>query len=123
MLGADVAVAEALGVALGELERPPGRRGEAEVARGHVLAAAGEVDDPGPGAVGGDAQRAQRPDRDALLLAQQPEQQMLRADAVVTERPGLFLGEDDHPPGGLCEALEHGELATPRDPRGIRTTV
>ena len=34
---------------------------------------------------------------DALPLGDQPEEEVLRADVVVVEEPGLLLGEDDHP--------------------------
>jgi hypothetical protein len=46
--------------------------------------------------------RAARP-----LLAEQAEEDVLRADVVVLERPRLLLGEDDHLSGSLCESLEH----------------
>jgi hypothetical protein len=32
---------------------------------------------------------------------------VLRADVVVLELPGLFLGEDDDLTRSLCESLEH----------------
>ena len=44
---------------------------------------------------------------EALLLAQQAEQDVLGADVVVLERPRLFLREDDHLAGSLCKSLEH----------------
>jgi hypothetical protein len=37
----------------------------------------------------------------------EPEQDVLGADVVVVEHLRLFLGEDDHPAGSVCEALEH----------------
>ena len=43
----------------------------------------------------------------ALLLTQQPEQDVLGADVVVLERPRLFLREDDHLTGTFGESLEH----------------
>ena len=42
----------------------------------------------------------------ALLLAQQAEQDVLGADVVVLERARLLLGEDDDLAGSLCESLE-----------------
>ena len=44
---------------------------------------------------------------EALLLAQQTEQDVLGPDVVVLERARLFLRENDHLPGALCESLEH----------------
>jgi hypothetical protein len=37
----------------------------------------------------------------------QPEQDVLGADVVVLEHPGLFLSQDDDPPRAVGEALEH----------------
>jgi large subunit ribosomal protein L36 len=34
----------------------------------------------------------------------------------MAERPRLLAAEDDHPPRGLCEALEHDDLATRPSP-------
>jgi hypothetical protein len=36
-----------------------------------------------------------------------PEQDVLGADVVVVEHPGLFLGQDDDPPCAVGEPLEH----------------
>src|ERR1035437_7831159 len=36
------------------------------------------------------------------------EQDVLRADVVVTEHPGLVLRQDDNPPCPVSEPLEHG---------------
>ena len=49
----------------------------------------------------------------ALLLAQQAEQDVLGADVVVLERARLLLGEDDHLAGSLCESLEHAVAVLP----------
>ena len=48
---------------------------------------------------------------EALLLAQQAEQDVLGADVIVLENPGLLLGEDDHLPGPFGEALKHAVLS------------
>jgi hypothetical protein len=37
----------------------------------------------------------------------QPEQDVLGAEVVVVEHPGLFLSQDDDPPRAVGEALEH----------------
>jgi hypothetical protein len=54
-----------------------------------------------------DLQLGQHPRRHALFLAQQPQQQVLGADVVVVELPGLFLGMDDDPAGPCGEPFEH----------------
>ena len=46
-------------------------------------------------------------DRDALALTDEPEQDVLGADGVVVERPGLLLRQDDHLPRPVSEPLEH----------------
>jgi hypothetical protein len=43
----------------------------------------------------------------ALLLAQQSEQDVLGADVVVLERSRLLLRENDDLTGPFCESLEH----------------
>ena len=51
--------------------------------------------------------------RDALLLAQQAEQQVLGADVVVLQGPRLFLREDDDLTGAFGEAFEHRAVSLP----------
>ena len=46
--------------------------------------------------------------RDALLLAQEAEEEVLGSDVVVAEGAGLVPSEDDDLPGPLGEAFEHG---------------
>jgi hypothetical protein len=45
---------------------------------------------------------------ETLLLADEPEQDVLGADVVVLEGSGFLLREDDHLACSLCESLEHG---------------
>ena len=54
-----------------------------------------------------DAERLERLGGDAFALVDQAEQDVLGADVVVVEHPGLFLGQDDNPPGAVGEPLEH----------------
>jgi hypothetical protein len=37
----------------------------------------------------------------------QAQEDVLGADVVVVEHPGLFLGQDDHPTGSVGEPFEH----------------
>ena len=48
-----------------------------------------------------------------FLLAQEAEQEMLRADVVVPQRASLVLAEDDHLAGRLREPLEHDVTLAP----------
>ena len=45
--------------------------------------------------------------RQALLLAEQTEENVLGPDVIVLKSPGLFLRQDDHLTGSLCESLKH----------------
>ena len=60
-----------------------------------------------PSTVQGDAGGRQRLGRNALSLAQQPEQQVFHADVTVPETPGLFLGQHHDLARPFGEPLEH----------------
>ena len=63
-----------------------------------------------PHPLDGDVEALEHAGRQALLFAQQPEQDVLGADVVVLERPRLFLREHDDLSGPFCESLEHAVL-------------
>ena len=111
VLGADVVVAEAQRLAQRELEHLLGARRERDLAGGDLLAGADDAHDLRAHALDGDVERLEHAGREALLLAQQAEQDVLGADVVVLERPRLLLGEDDHLAGSFCESLEHSVSA------------
>jgi hypothetical protein len=52
-------------------------------------------------------QRLQRPGRHAVALVDEAEQQVLGADVVVTQHPGFFLRQDNHPQRPAGKPLEH----------------
>ena len=106
VLGADVVVSERERLAEGELEDLLGAGREGDLAGGDLLAGADDADDLGAHALDGDVEGLEDAGGKALLLAQQAEQDVLGADVVVLERPRLFLREDDHLPGPLCESLK-----------------
>ncbi|MEZ5098690.1 MAG: hypothetical protein R3C15_02560 [Thermoleophilia bacterium] len=61
--------------------------------------AVSQSDDPGDGRaclVGRDAELVEHAGCDALLLAQEPEEQVLAAEVVVLQRACLVLCEDDY---------------------------
>ncbi len=107
VLGADVVVAEAQRLAQRELEHLLGARRERDLPGGDLLAGADDAHDLRAHALDGDVEALEHACRQALLLAQQPEQDVLGADVVVLERPRLLLRENDHLPGPFCESLEH----------------
>ena len=107
VLGADVVVPQAERLAQRELEHLLGARRERDLPGGDLLAGADDAHDLRAHALDGDVQALQHPRGKALLLAQQPEQNVLGADVVVLERARLLLRENDHLPGPFCESLEH----------------
>src|SRR5215213_139280 len=112
VLGADVVVAERERLAEGELEHLLGARGERDLAGGDLLAGADDADDLRAHSLGRDVERLEDAGCQALLLAEQPEQDVLGADVVVLERARLFLRQDDDLTGSLCESLEQNAFLT-----------
>ena len=106
VLGADVVVAEAQRLAEGELEDLLGARREGDLAGGDLLTGADDAHDLRAHALDGDVEGLEDAGGQALLLAEQAEQDVLGADVVVLERARLFLGEDHHLARSLCESLE-----------------
>ena len=95
VLGADVVVAELQRLAQRELEHLLGPRRERDVPARRLLALADDLLDLLAHGVERDAEGLERLGGDAFALVDQPEQDVLGADVVVVEHPGLFLGQDD----------------------------
>ena len=77
----------------------PARRFLARACQGRDLPAHGVQGDPG----GPEDLRG-----GTALLSEQAGQQVLGADVIVAQPPGLFLGQDNRPVGLVGEPLEHG---------------
>ncbi len=107
VLGADVVVAEAERLAQGQLEHLLGARRERDLPGGDLLTGADDAHDLRAHALHGDVEALEHASGQALLLAQQSEQDVLGADVVVLERSRLLLRENDHLAGPFCESLEH----------------
>ena len=107
VLGADVVVAERERLAQGQLEDLLGARRERDLAGRDLLTGADDPHDLGADALDGDVEGLEDAGGEALLLAQESEQDVLGPDVVVLEGPRLLLGEDDDLTGPLCESLEH----------------
>ena len=107
VLGADVVVAERQRLAQRELEHLLGARRERDLAGRDLVALADDARDLRAHLFHGDVERLEDAGSEALLLAEQAEQDVLGADVVVLQRACLVLGENDDLPGPLCEALEH----------------
>ncbi len=106
MLGADVVVSEGESLAQRELEHLLGTRGERNLAGGDLVALADDARHLGADLLHRDVERLEDARGKPFFLAQQPEQDVLRADVVVLERPRLVLGENDHLSCPLGESLE-----------------
>ena len=113
MLRADVVVAQAERLAQSQLEHLLRPRGEGDLPARDLFAGADDPHDLRADALDGDVEALEDAGREALLLTQQPEQDVLGADVVVLERSRLFLREDDHLTCSLCESLEHGGGGVP----------
>ncbi len=113
VLGADVVVAELERLAQGQLEDLLGARRERDVPARRLLALADDLLDLRPHGLERDAQALEGLGRDALALVDQAQQDVLGADVVVAEHPGLFLRQDDHPTGPVCEPFEHFHRSLP----------
>ena len=85
---------------------------------GFLLALADDPPDLLADRLQADPQRLQRLGGDALALADQAEQDVLGADVVVAEHPGLFLSQDRNPPRPVGEPLEHLVAPSPSGRRG-----
>ena len=118
VLGADVVVAELQRLAQGELEHLLGARGEGDVTGRRLLALADDLLDLLAHGLERDAEGLERLGGDALALVDEAEQDVLGADVVVVEHPGLFLGQDDDPAGAVGEPLEHLHSPHHEQPRG-----
>ena len=110
MLGADVVVAEAQRLAQGQLQHLLRAGREGDLAGGDLLAGADDAHDLGAHPLNGDIQALEHARGKALLLAEETEQDVLGADVVVLQNPGLLLCEDDHLAGPFCKALKHGQI-------------
>ena len=91
VLRADVVVAEAAGLVDGELDDALGARGQADLADDRAVAPADDELDRGPDLGELDVHVLEDARRDALALADEAEEQVLRADVVVVEPLRLVL--------------------------------
>ena len=118
VLGADVVVTELQRLPQRQLQDLLGARSEGDVPGRSLLALAGDPPDVLADRLQADPQRLQRPGGDAVALADQAEQDVLGADVVVAEHPGLFLSQDRNPPRPVGEPLEHLVAPSPSGRRG-----
>ena len=123
VLGADVVVPERERLAQRQLEHLLGPRRERDLAGRDLVALADDARDLRAHLLDRDVERVEHARGEALLLAQQPEQDVLGADVVVLEGAGLVLCKDDDLAGALGESLEHKLLRTlPEAPWRARGT-
>ena len=121
VLGADVVVAERERLAQRELEHLLRARRERDLAGRHLVALADDAGDLRAHLLDGDVEALEHAGGEPLLLAEQPEQDVLGADVVVLQGAGLVLGENDDLPGSLGEAFEQASGSFPLDSRTYGT--
>ena len=107
VLGADVVVAERERFAQRELEHLLRARRERDLSGRDLVALADDPRDLRANLLDRDVEGLEHPRRETLFLAKQPEQDVLGADVVVLQRPGLVLCEDDDLASPFSEAFEH----------------
>ncbi len=107
VLGADVVVPERERLAQRELEHLLGARREWDLAGRDLVALADDARHLRAHLFDGDVEPVEHARGEPLLLAQQAEQDVLGADVVVLEGPGLVLCKDDDLAGPFGESFEH----------------
>ena len=115
VLGADVVVAERERLAQRQLEHLLRAGREGDLAGRDLVALADDPRDLRAHLFDRDVERLEHARGKTLLLAQQPEQDVLGADVVVLEGPCLVLRENDDLASPLCESLEHVGAFLPLD--------
>ena len=106
VLRADVAVVEAARFVDGQLDDLLGARRQADLADDRLLAAADDELDGGADLVQLDAEVVEYLGGDAIALADEAEEQVLRADVVVVEALSFFLGEGQDAARSFGEFVE-----------------
>ena len=106
VLGADVVVAEAARLVDGQLDDPLGAGREADLADDRAIAAPDDELDRRPDLGQLDVHVLEHAGGDALALADEPEQQVLRADVVVVEPLRLVLRERQDLARAIRELVE-----------------
>ena len=115
VLGADVVVAERQRLAQRELEHLLRARRERDLAGRDLVALADDARDLRAHLLDRDVERLEHARGETFLLAQQAEQDVLRADVVVLQGARLVLREDDDLASPFGESLEQ-----PFDPPSSR---
>jgi hypothetical protein len=120
VLGADVVVAERQRFAQRELEHLLGARSERDLAGRDLVALADDAGDLRAHLFDRDVERFEHARGEAFLFAQQTEQDVLRPDVVVLERPRLVLREHDDLASPFGEPFEQFETSLPPEWRRKR---
>jgi hypothetical protein len=106
VLGADVVVSQRERLAQCQFEHLLRAGRERDLAGRDLIALADDPRDLRAYLFDRDVERLEHPRGETFLFAQQPEQDVLRSDVVVLERPSLVLGENDDLPGPFGESFE-----------------
>ena len=106
VLRADVVVAEAAGLVDGQLDDPLGARGQADLADDRAITATDDELDRGPDLGQLDVHVLEDARGDTLALADEAEEQVLRADVVVVEPLRLVLSQGQDLARAIRELVE-----------------
>ncbi len=106
MLRTNVVVAEAASLIHGQFDDFLGARGKTDLTHHRAVAAADDELDGGADLVQLDAEVRKDLGSDAFSFTNQSEKEVLRADVVVVEAEGLFLGKSKDAPRSLGELVE-----------------
>ena len=123
VLGADVVVAERERLAQRQLQHLLGPRRERDLAGGDLLARPDDADHLGADLLHRDLEALEHAGRQALLLAEKAQEDVLGPDVVVLEGARLFLGQHDDLPRALGEPFEHRDSPSCSPDPGDATTA
>jgi hypothetical protein len=107
VLGAYVVVSQGQSLAQGQLQDLLRSGSEGDLALRFAITFSHDTADLATNLFQGHVQRTEHPGGHAVRLAQETQQQVLCADVVVPQGPGLLLCEDYDLPGPFGESFEH----------------
>ena len=107
VLRSDVVVVEVSGLVIGQIDHSLGTRSEGHILAGPCVSPRELLFHLSANAVEADTQLLKDPGSDAVALAHEAEQQMLRGDVTLPELLSFLLGVEDDLPCTLRKSLPH----------------
>ena len=122
VVGGDPSVPQPAGLSEGEFQHFLRPGCERQLPGGSALTSADDLLHRRPAAVERHAEVAENPERIRRFIPEQTEQEVLRPNVMVLQRPGLLCGVDNSPLGLFGEALEHPAIVPGGQRRGTRNS-